>query len=126
MLDTKAFIYAALTSNSPLTMALGSTSKIQFMYPNDFNTLPIVTYQETSNITQDFFDNVPFNESSTIEIHVWANVSTTALAKLVDAVMIGLLYSRDFSADVADPNSKIFHKVLRYRRTLTADDIDSL
>jgi hypothetical protein len=40
--------------------------------------------------------------------------------------MTAVFYTRDFATDVPDPDAKIFHKVLRYRRTFTADDLDAL
>jgi len=126
MLDTKVYVYNALKNNTALVTALGSSSRIQYMYPNDFNTLPIITYQETNNRNIEFYDDAPSADESTIEIHVWTNVSTSAISKLVDTVMTGILYARDFSADVPDPDTKIFHKVLRYRRSITADELDAL
>lgn len=124
MLDAKAFVYSALIGNSALTTALGGSTKIQYAYPNDFNTLPIVTYLETNNANYDFYDNAPFSDESTVEIDVWANVSTSAISKLIDNVLLPLLYTRDAAIDVPDPDTKIFHKKLRYRRTFTADDLD--
>jgi len=126
MLDTKVYVYNALKNDAPLVAALGSSTRIQYMYPNDFNTLPIVTYQETNNRNETFYDDAPVADESTIEIHVWTNVSTSAISKLVDTVMTGILYARDYAADVPDPDAKIFHKVLRYRRSITADDLDSI
>jgi len=126
MLDVKKFVYDSLKADTALVAALGSNTKIQYFYPNSFNTLPIITYQETNNRNADFFDNKPFSDESTIQIDVWTNVSTTAIAKLVDSVMQNLLFTRDFSSDVPNPDEKIFHRVMRYRRTFTADDLDAL
>jgi hypothetical protein len=124
MLDTKKHAYDLLRNNAALVSALGSASKIQYFYPNDFNALPIITYSETNNQNVKWFDNMPWADESTIEIHVWANVSTTALCKLVDSIMAAGLYTRDFSSDVPEPDVKIFHRVMRYRRSFTADDLD--
>lgn len=124
MLDTKAYVYNLLKNDSALVAALGSNTKIQYFYPNSFNALPVVCYQETNNQNMEFYDNAPFADESTIQIDVWANVSTTAICKLVDTVMTANLYTRDFASDVADPDAKIFHRVMRYRRTFSADDLD--
>ena len=124
MLDTKKHAYDLLRNNASLVSALGSASKIQYFYPNDFNALPVVTYSETNNQNVKWFDNMPWADESTIGIHVWANVSTTALCKLVDSIMAAGLYTRDFSSDVPEPDVKIFHRVMRYRRSFTADDLD--
>lgn len=126
MLDTKAYVYGILKNDAPLVAALGSNTKIQYAYPNAFNALPIITYLESNNRTTDWYDDTPAAEESTITIDIWANVSTSSLAKLVDAALAAVLYTRDFAADVPDPDAKIFHKSLRYRRTFTADDLDAL
>jgi hypothetical protein len=126
MLDTKAFAYNTLINNSALVSALGSSAKIQFSWPNDFNALPIVTYIEIDNRNREFYDDAPVADESIIQIDVWANVSTTTISKLVDTAMTSVLYSREFSQDVPEPDAKIFHKVLRYRRAFTADDLDAL
>ena len=126
MLDTKAFVYGILRNDSALVAALGSNTKIQYAYPNDFNTLPIITYLESNNRMTEWYDDTPAAEESTITVDVWANVSTSALSKLVDAALAAVLYTREFAADVPDPDAKIFHKSLRYRRTFTADDLDTI
>lgn len=124
MLDTKIFAYNILKNDSALTAALGSATKIQYFYPNDFNALPIVCYSEMNNRNQEFYDNAAFADESTIQIDVWTNVSTTTISKLVDTVMAANLYTRDFASDIQEPDAKIFHRVMRYRRTFSADDLD--
>jgi len=126
MLDTKSFVYGILKNDPALVAALGSSTKIQYAYPNDFNTLPIITYLESNNRMTEWYDDNPAAEESTITVDVWANVSTSALSKLVDAALAAVLYTREFAADVPDPDAKIFHKSLRYRRTFTADDLDTI
>ncbi len=120
MLDVKKYVYDALVAGMP-----GGT-KIQYMYPNSFTSLPVITYQETNQRNAQFYDNMAWADESTIQIDVWANVSTSTLAKQVDAIMANLLFTRDFSSDVPEPDAKIFHRVMRYRRTLSADDLDTL
>ena len=126
MLDTKSFVYGILKNDPALVAALGSNTKIQYAYPNAFNALPIITYLESNNRMTEWYDDTPAAEESTITIDVWANVSTSALSKLVDAALAAVLYTREFAADVPDPDAKIFHKSLRYRRTFTADDLDTI
>lgn len=125
MLDVKAYVYAALKNNTALVTALGSSDRIQFMYPNSFNVLPVVTYEEINNRNVAFYDNVPFADEATIQVDVWANTSTTAIAKLIDNALLPLLFTRDFSSDVPEPDAKIFHRVMRYSRVFNADDLDA-
>lgn len=126
MLDTKVHAYNLLKNDTALVAALGSSAKIQYAYPNDFNALPIVTYIESLNRSTDWYDDMPIAEESTITIDVWSLASTSTISKLVDTIMSAALYSRDYAADVPDPDTKIFHKSLRYRRTFTADDLDAI
>jgi hypothetical protein len=125
VLDSKKYLYDTLRASSTLTTILGSADKIMQMYPNDFNALPIVTYQELDNRNIEFYDNNPFADESIIQIDVWSNTGTTAIAKIIDTVLLPILYTRDFSADVPEPDAKIFHKVIRYSRVFTADDLDN-
>jgi len=124
MLDAKVYFYNLLKNDAPLVAALGSATKIQYMYPNDFNALPIVTYKEDNAPDEDFFDDLPYSQDSSFQVDVWTNSSTTAIVKLIDTIMKNNLFTREFSADVADPDTKIFHRTMRYRRTLCADDLD--
>ena len=125
MLDVKKYVYSALRNDTTLVSLLGSATKIQFYYPNDFNTLLIVTYQELNQSDNDYFDNAPFSVESTIQIDIW--VTGTGLVPIiqsVDNVMHSLLFNIDFSSDLYEPDTKIQHRVMRYRRSFTADDLD--
>ena len=127
MFDTKLYVYNLLKNNAALVAALGGdATKIQYAYPNTFNALPVVTYRESNNTPTDYWDDTPVAEDSVVAIDVWANVSTTALSRLVDAALVAAYYTREYGEDVPDPDAKIFHKALRYRRKLNADDIDSI
>ncbi len=127
MLDVKKKVYAALKADSALVSLLGSDAKIQFYYPNSFAALPVVTYQELNQAdeNQGYWDNSPNSVESTIQVDVWVSSGTTTdVVKRIDAVMHGLLFNTDFSEDLYEPDTKIQHRVLRYRRSFTADDLD--
>jgi len=126
MLDSKAYVFGLLNNDTALRSALGGTGRVLYMYPNDFTVLPVVTYKEDNAPDSNFFDDKPFSQDSVFQIDVWANTSTTTIAKAVDTIMSNNLFAREFSEDVPDPKSDIFHKVLRYRRTLCADDLDTI
>lgn len=123
MLDSKKYVCDLLKASTALVTACPT---IVYMYPNDFNNLPVVTYQETNNRNQDFFDNSVFSDGISAQIDIWTNTSTTAISKLVDNVFSADLWTRDFGGDVPEPNAKIFHKVLNYHRTITPDDLDAI
>lgn len=126
MIAVKAWVYGKLCVSTALVTALGSTDRIEFFYSalpaDDF---PKLTYSEPNQPTVMYYDNKPFAVDSTLEIHVWtaANVSTTPVSEIVDDIMVGLLFNVDSSADFQEPETRINHRVLRYRRTLTASDL---
>lgn len=125
MLDVKKYVYSALKNDSTLSALLGSNTKIQFYYPNDFNTLPIVCYQELNQMDVEYYDNAPAAVESTIQIDVWvSSTGITPIVECVDNIMHGLLFNVDFSSDLYEPDTKIQHRVMRYRRSFTADDLD--
>ena len=122
MLDAKQFAFDLLKNSSALLALLGGDAKkIVFMYPNDFNVLPIITYSEVGSSTADYYDNMPMSENSVIQIDVWSNTSTTPFCKVIDALFIDALYIKEFAQDVPDPNAKIQHRVMRFSRSFTAD-----
>ena len=127
MFDVKKFVYSALKNDATLVGLLGSADKIQFYYPNDFNALPIVTYQEInqSNSDEDYYDDFVFAATSEIQIDVWVSSgSTSTIVKRIDSIMQGLLFNVDYSGDLYEPDTKIQHRVVRYSRRVTADDLD--
>lgn len=125
MLDVKKYVYSALKNDSALVALLGSNTKIQFYYPNDFNVLPIVTYQELDQTDIEYYDNSPAAVESTIQIDVWvSSAGIVDIVQSIDDIMHGLLFNVDFSADLYEPDTKIQHRVMRYRRSFTADDLD--
>jgi hypothetical protein len=125
MLNVKQWVYGKLTASSALIAALGSVDRIEFFYPNVPTDLPKVTYAETNQPSEAYYDDASKGVESSIEIHVWtaANVSTSTIAGIIDGIMHGLLFNTDFSGDFQEPETRINHRVLRYRRLLTALDL---
>lgn len=124
MIAVKAYVYNALSTDAALLAALGP-GKVLYMYPNDFNALPVVTYLETDQFSSEHFDDSPFSYTSKIQIDLWTHESTTALSELVDTVMRRLQFNLDSGNDVPDPDTRIFHRILRYSRKMRTDEIDA-
>lgn len=126
LLGIKAWIYGKLTADATLQTALGGAGKIKYYYPNDFQSLPVLTYSEVNqrNLDGAFFDNTYTAVETVIELHVWSNASTTTIATAAANVMLANLFTMDSSQDVADPDSKIQHRVMRFRRLIRATEID--
>lgn len=127
MLEVKAWVCGKLIADSALVAAVGATDRIEYApsvtYPIiDF---PRLTYLETNQPSAANYDDAPKAVDSTIECHIWtaASVSTTTIAKALDAVMLGLLFNVDFSEDLVEAETRVNHRVVRYSRLLTALDL---
>jgi hypothetical protein len=126
MLEVKAWVYGKLCASTALITALGNVDRIEFFYPqNPAADFPKLTYSEPNQPSDANYDDKPTGVESTIEIHVWsaANMPTTPICKIVDLIMIGLYFNVDESVDYQEPDTRINHRVLRYRRLLTALDL---
>lgn len=125
MLAVKAWIYGKLAADASLITALGTVDRIEYYYPNVPTDLPKLTYSESNQVTDDYYDNTSKTVETTIEMHVWteANTSTTSISTIVDTIMTGLLFNIDFSADFQEPDTRINHRIMRYRRKVTASDL---
>lgn len=124
-MDVKPWIVAKLKADSAFLAAIGTADKLQFYYPQSFNELPVVTYAETNQPTTEYTDDAELGAESSLEFHVWTapNVSTSPIIKELDRVLRSYLFNRDFSADFQEADTRINHRVLRYRRMLTALDL---
>jgi len=124
MLDVNAWVRNKLEASTALVALLGSTDQIMFGYPNTFSILPIVTFTEMNQPHALFSDDTPTTVESFIQVDVWTDDSgTTSIAIAVDLIMIGLLWGCEYSSDVPEPDTKFRHRVMRYRRQLTAEDL---
>lgn len=123
-LDTKKYFYNLLMNNAALVTALGTDARILDAYPDSFTTFPVLAYSEINSRNLEFFDNVALSDEVTFQVDLFHTASTTAIAKLINSILEPLLFTRDFSQDVPNTDSKIYHRVMRYRRAFTADDLD--
>ena len=124
MLDIDAWVLTKLEGDTTLVSILGSTDQIMYEYPNSFDVLPIVTYKEINQPHAQFGDNTLTAVESYFELHVWTDdTGTTAIAQAIDNIMIGLFYACEYNSPVPEPDTKFRHRVMRYRRQLTAEDL---
>lgn len=81
-------------------------------YPKDWSKLPHISFYEQFN--SDYLKKGPEDLTEVvIQIDIWHNRSTGAIAQAVDEKMNSIGFRREFAADVPDPNVK--HKTMRYR-----------
>jgi len=127
MVNVKTWVYGKLIANTALTTLLGGASKIVYMYPNDFNAMPVLCYQELNQNAVDggYKDNFAVSYDTDIQIDVWTanNISTSAISIAASSVMEGLLFNLDSAIDVPDPDTKLQHKVLRFSRRVIAEEL---
>lgn len=81
-------------------------------YPKDFNKLPHVSFYEIAN--GEGVAAIPGRLTETnIQVDIWHNRSTGALAKEVNEKMNSIGLRRAFAGDIPDP-SGIKHKTMRF------------
>lgn len=81
-------------------------------YPDDFTNLPHISFYEQNN--RDYYKKGPEHSTEiVIQIDIWHNRSTGAIAKQVNEKMNSIGLRREFARDIPDPNIK--HKTMRYR-----------
>lgn len=124
LVNAPAWVYGALSSDTALTALLASGAGVVLIYPNDFETLPVVSYAVSQTVSmQDIWDNTPHANDvvATIDIYVANSELTRPIEEAVDAVMVGLLFNLDFSEPIGDQSAKTQHVSMRYSRMGVTD-----
>ena len=117
--DVKTEIRAALVANAQLvalvgTDASGAVRIYQLAAPNA-EEFPRITYFEIDNSDTAFADDVAYASDVLVQVDVWSKGSTSAIAGEVDKTMKELGYSRTGAPDLYEPDTRVYHKALRYR-----------
>ena len=120
----KSWLVGKLLADTALVALIGGQSHLLPQHPGIIATFPALIYTEANNSDTHYADNMPLAADSvfTFDIYV-SGGSTSAIDEALHAVMIGLFYTREFSADVPDADLNVKHKTSRYRRTLCAEDL---
>lgn len=82
-------------------------------YPEDFSSLPYISFYEQDNKDIYKIKGELYTEI-VIQIDIWHNRSTGALARQVNDAMNSIGLKRDFTRDIQDP-SGIKHKTMRFK-----------
>lgn len=116
MQSIKTAVMTALQTSTALTTLLGSGKRIFFQDPDDENKpkFPRITYFEVDNFGNLFADDQEVGSEILYQVDLWSKASTTAIAKEVDTIMIGLDFIRQSSQDLYETDTKIFHKAMTY------------
>lgn len=118
MLNATDWIYSKLSGDAALT-ALLSSSGVVYVYPNDFETLPVLAYYVTQQESLiNFWDNVPNGNDLYVILDIYCrnDQNTTSIAQAVDTIMTSLLFTLDLCEPLGDTEAKTQHLTLRYSR----------
>lgn len=113
MQSIKSAVLTALQTNTALSTLYGQ--KFYFQYPPEFLNLPVGSYFEMNNAGNLFADNQEIGSEIIFQIDLWGNSSLTSYALGVDSSMTSLDFTRISSLDLYEPDTKIYHKAMRYR-----------
>lgn len=113
MISIKSAVLTALQTSTALSTLYGQ--KFYFHYPTDFINLPVGSYFELDNIGNLYADNQEIGSEIIFQIDLWGKSSLTNYALGVDSAMTTLDFTRITSQDLYEPDTKIFHKSMRYR-----------
>lgn len=127
LLDADAWVFGALNTDTALGTALTGGGGIVLIFPNDFETLPVLTYAVSQNVsTMDVWDDAPKANDVivTLDVYTANSALTRPIEEAVDAVMVGLLFNLDFREPLGDESAKTQHVSLRYsRQGVLAEDV---
>jgi hypothetical protein len=99
------------TINKLLEEIVGE-DKVSDAYPEDFTNPPYISFYEQFN--KDYIKKGPeYLTEIVIQIDIWHNRSTGALAQQINEKMNSIGFRREFARDIPDPNVK--HKTMRFR-----------
>lgn len=110
MYDVKPDVSAELNSIPGVTVA--------DVRPANWNALPYIFYYEVENNNPLLISGSPLSDV-TLQIEIWSEGSTSALAMQVDQLLTGMGFRRQFSADVPD-SADVRHKTMRFQGIVDA------
>jgi hypothetical protein len=113
VIDLKSTIVSSLKADDTLKSLI--SDRVIFMAKKDDTDLPCITYREENNTPA----LSPFGSPEpavwvTFVIDIWSKGDTSTIASAVDAVMRGLGLIREFSADLYEQDTKVYHKSMRF------------
>lgn len=91
------------------------SDRVIFMSLPDEPEFPCITYYEQNNSPALVGDGKELTSESVMVIDVWSKGSTTVIAQAVDNVMASLRFVREFSGDLYETDTGVYHKSMRYR-----------
>jgi hypothetical protein len=122
MTSVKADVLAALKASAALLLLVATDTygnkAIYGQVALDVAAYPRVTFFELDNADSEYADDTEIASEITVQVDVWSKGSTTALAAAVDTVMKAEGFTRYYTTDLYEEDTKIYHKPLRYRKEI--------
>lgn len=90
--------------------------KITYYYPDDFNSLPVVSFYNLNEKPDFSTDNEEDIQSGTVVVDIWANKPDVcgSIGIEVNNIMIADGWHRELSRDVTPDNSRVYHRTMRF------------
>lgn len=89
---------------------------VAYYYPDDFKSLPIVTYFNLTETPDFSSDNEEDIQSGTVVVDIWCKTPTQCgeIGIKVNDIMTADGWSREFSRDLPPDDSKVYHRTMRF------------
>ncbi|MBO3796837.1 hypothetical protein [Bacillus subtilis] len=118
--EAKTELTKALTSDEPLKSLV--TGGFHNRYSNDVTKYPRVIITEIQNKDEGFYDNKSQGSALRFQLSIFCNTQTvsneTKIAKQIDNVMKNIEYTCYDSQDLFEEDNEIYHKAMRYRKSI--------
>lgn len=110
MINLKSNVYSALNAITAIS------DRVYFFYPDDFTTLPCVSYYEITNKETAGADDDEYQSEIEFIVDVWSKSSSeiSSIALEVNTAMQGLGFKRTASRDMSEQDTKIYHKNMKF------------
>lgn len=122
-MNVKSWITAKLKDDAAFISAIGTAEHLVYFYPNSFSIMPIVAYSEAGHRQTSYQDDVSKAIESVLVFDIYAKESTSTIFEALISVMSANYFNLDFSTDLFEPDTKLFHKNCRFSRALRATDL---
>lgn len=113
MNDLKTTVKTALKNDPALSLLV--VGGVHFLVVPAPPSFPCITFYEQNNSPALVGDGRELTSESVVVIDIWSKGDTSDIAQAVDTVMIGLHFVREFSADLYENDTGVYHKSMRYR-----------
>lgn len=96
--------------------ALVST-RVYWIRPAGTPSTPYITYFEAGNSESESADDEEYADDIEIQVDIWSTGSTIPIAREIQRIMRGLGFTHQAMPDTQEPDTKIFHKPIRFMIT---------